>query len=47
MRKYLSIACVFLLNNEVLSWIALAVIAWMAIVDFAKEVDREAGRPRT
>lgn len=47
MKKYLSIACVFLLGNEVLSWIALAVIAWMAIADFEKEVDREANRSRS
>ena len=42
MKKYLSIAAVFLLGNEVLSWLALAALVGLAIVDFVKEVDREA-----
>lgn len=40
-------ALLFLFNNEVVSWIALTVIATAAIVWFSKEVDREASRPRT
>lgn len=47
MKKYLPITAFFLLGNEVVSWITLAVLAIAAIVWFAKEVDREASRPRT
>ena len=34
MKKYLAAASLFLINNEVLSWIALAVICIMALVEF-------------
>lgn len=46
MKKYLSIAALFLLGDEVVSWIALAVLAIAALVWFVKEVDREASGPR-
>ena len=34
MKKYLAVASLFLVNNEVMSWIALAVICGMALVEF-------------
>lgn len=44
MKKYLTISALFLLGNEVVSWITLAVLVIAAVVWFAKEVDREASR---
>ena len=38
------LAVFFLLGNEVVSWITLAVLLVSALVWFAKEVDREASR---
>lgn len=38
MRKYAIAALLFLPGNEILSWIALAVIAGMAVYGFFKEV---------
>ena len=38
------LALLFLLNNEVVSWITLAVLLVSAVVWFAKEVDRETSR---
>ena len=32
MKKYLWTSCLFLFNNEVLSWIALCVISMMALI---------------
>lgn len=39
MKKYLVTASLFLLNSEVISWIALAVIAAMAFCAFLKEAE--------
>lgn len=41
MKKYLITAGGFVLNNEIISWIILAIIAVMALIDFAKAVDKE------
>lgn len=38
MKKYLSIAALFLINNEVISWLALTVICGMALCSFIKAV---------
>lgn len=38
------ISVLFLLNNEVVSWVTLTVLVIAAAVWFAKEVDREASR---
>ena len=43
MKKFIAVASLFLFNNEVISWIALTVIAFMAIIAFFKEVDRQGG----
>ena len=40
MKKYLMTASLFLLNNEVISWIALAIIAVMAFIAFLKEAEK-------
>lgn len=40
--KYLGL--LFLLNNEIVSWIVLAILAWAALIWFVKEVNRETGR---
>ncbi len=41
MKKYLITAGGFVFNNEILSWILIAIIAAMALIDFAKAVDKE------
>ena len=40
MKKYLYASSLFLLNNEVISWIALAVIGGMAVVALMREMER-------
>ena len=40
MKRIKWVAVLFLLNNEVVSWITLTVLAAAALVWFAKEVDR-------
>lgn len=44
MKKYLSIAALFLLNNEVISWIALTIICGVALWSFVKAVCEYDGR---
>ena len=39
--KYAIPSAFFLFNNEVISWIALAVIVGMALYSFTKEVMKE------
>lgn len=41
MKKYILISTLFLANAEALSWIALLILAVMAIIDFAKAAERE------
>lgn len=43
MKKYIAVASLFILNNEIISWLALLVLAVMAIVAFFKEVDKAGG----
>lgn len=40
MKKYAIAASFLLFNNEVISWIAVTVIAGMALVTFLKEMER-------
>ena len=40
MKKYLWTSALFLFNNEVVSAIALTIIAWMALIALLKEMDR-------
>ena len=40
--KYAIAGIAFLLNNEVLSLLAVAIIAWMALYDFFKKTYEEA-----
>ena len=40
MRKYLCVSSLFLLNNEVISWIAVVVIAGMALAAFLGEMEK-------
>lgn len=44
MKKYAVAASLFMLNNEVISWLALVIICVMALVAFVNAVDREAGQ---
>ena len=44
MKSVKLIAVLFLLNNEVVSWIVLTIFAGAALVWFVKAVDREASR---
>lgn len=41
MKKYAIAASLFLLNNEVLSWLALLIIVAIAVASFAKKVEKE------
>ena len=43
MKKYAIAASFLLFNNEVISWIALTVIAGMAIVEFFVKVGKAGG----
>lgn len=43
MKSIKWLAALFLLNNEVVSWITLAVLAVACMVWFAKEVDHAKG----
>lgn len=47
MKSIKWLAVLFLLGNEAVSWITLAVLLVSALVWFAKEVDREAGGTRS
>lgn len=44
MKNIKWLAGLFLLNNEVVSWIVLTILAGAALVWFVKEVDRETSR---
>ncbi len=39
--KYASVCALFLLNNEVLSWIALAALVMLLLADFGKAMLKE------
>ena len=41
MKKYAIAASLCLFNSEVMSWLALAIICTMALIAFAKAVDKE------
>ena len=43
MKKYLCVASLFVLNNEVVSWIVLLTLAIMGMVEFYLAVERERG----
>lgn len=40
MRKYLAVASLFLLNNEIVSWLALLILAVMGTAAFLKALDK-------
>ena len=40
MKKYLAVASLFVLNNEIMSWLALLIIAVMGAVVFLKALDK-------
>ena len=40
MKKYLWTSCLFFFNNEVVSAIALTVIAWMALIALLKGMEK-------
>ena len=44
MGKIKWLGLLLLLNNEIASWIVLAILGWAALVWFFKEVYRETGR---
>lgn len=39
MKKYAIAASLFLFNNEIVSWLALVIIAGMAVIAFLKEAE--------
>ena len=43
MKKYLAVASLFLFNNEIVSWLALLILAVMGLVAFVREVDKAGG----
>ena len=43
MKKYIVCSSLFLFNNDVISWIALTVIAGMAITEFFVKVGKAGG----
>lgn len=43
MKKYIAVASLFILNNEIISWLTLLVLAAMGIAAFFKEVDKAGG----
>ena len=42
MKKYAAVCVLFLLGSEVISWLALLVIAAMLLADFGKKAMEEA-----
>lgn len=44
MKKYAIAASLFLFNNEVISWLALLIIAAIAITTFATSVGKEVSK---
>lgn len=40
MKKYLVTASLFLLNNEIISWLAITAIALMAVCAFLTEAEK-------
>lgn len=44
MKKYAIAASLFLFNNEVISWLALLIIAAIAITAFATSVGKEVSK---
>ena len=42
MKKYAAVSVLFLLGSEVISWLALLVIAAMLLADFGKKAMEEA-----
>ena len=44
MKSVKWLAVLFLLNNEIVSWITLVALAAACLVWFVKEVDHETGR---
>ena len=40
MKKYLAVASLFVLNNEIMSWLALLILAVMGAVVFLKALDK-------
>ena len=43
MKKYIAVASLFVLNNEIVSWLVLLTIAIMGMVEFYLAVERERG----
>lgn len=43
MKKYLAVASLFVLNNEIISWLTLLILAVMGLVAFVREVDKAGG----
>lgn len=43
MKKYLWAASLFVFNNEIVSWLALLIIAGMGLYEFFREVDKAGG----
>lgn len=42
MKKYAAVCALFLFNAEIISWLALVIIATMLLVDFGKKATEEA-----
>lgn len=40
MKKYAMAASLFLLNNEIISWLAITAIAFMAVCAFLAEAEK-------
>ena len=40
MKKYLCVASLFLFNNEIVSWLAVLILAVMGAFDFLVEMER-------
>ena len=40
MKKYIAVASLFILNNEIISWVALTVLAFMALAAFLGNMEK-------
>ena len=40
MKKYIAVASLFILNNEIISWVALTVLAFMALASFLGNMEK-------
>ena len=44
MKKYLCVASLLIMNNEIISWAVVVVLAVMALADFTKAIENDVSK---